>query len=97
MLGIRKENLSLIQEPELVFSIILNIHYFNRTEEEEGEQIKEDDKLSTEEIDDEISLPLDTSMMSDDEDIQSKENLTKQNDLDLNKDDDGDDDSFWER
>ena len=56
--------------------------------------MKEDDKLSTAEIDDEISLPLD--MMSDDEDIQNKENLMKQNDLDSNKDDD-DDDSFWER
>ena len=58
--------------------------------------MKEDDKLSTEEIDDEISLPLD--MMSDDEDIQNKEKLMKQNDLDSNKDDDDDDDdSFWER
>ena len=63
--------------------------------------MKKDDKQSTEEIDEEISLPLDMSMTSDDEDDIQKKNkaLTKQNDLISNSEDgdDDDDDSFWER
>lgn len=63
--------------------------------------MKKDDKQSTEEIDEEISLPLDMSMTSDDEDDIQKKNkaLTKQNDLVSNSEDgdDDDDDSFWER
>ena len=49
--------------------------------------MKKDDKQSTEEIDEEISLPLDMSMTSDDEDDIQKKNkaLTKQNDLDHTK------------
>ena len=72
---------------------------FHRIEEDK-EQMKEDDKLSTEEIDDEISLPIDTLMMSDDENHvqKKKKGLTKQNDLVSNNEDgDDDDDSFWER
>ena len=46
---------------------------------EEGEQ-KEDDKLSTEEIDDEVSLPLDMILSEDQSEDGRKKNLKQKDD-----------------
>ena len=69
---------------------IYSFIHFHRTEKQHG-----DDKLSTEEMDDEVSLPLDMTLSEDEHEDDQNKNL-KQTDPASNKDDD-DEDSFWER
>ena len=62
----------------IMYFIPINMSLFSPRFEEEEQ--KEDDKLSTEEIDDEVSLPLDMALSEDESEDGRKKNLKQKDD-----------------